>query len=99
MTGVEVVEGELDREALQYAFGQLVGRHEVLRTVFREDEVGEVRQYVLDAGGGWVIGYRDLREEALWGEMAEALVQGLRVVLRSVEGAAGADAGAAGGQG
>src|SRR6185312_3836153 len=37
MPGVYVFEGVLDRRALDEAFGQLVRRHESLRTIFKED--------------------------------------------------------------
>ena len=33
--------------ALEQAINTLIGRHEILRTVFREDEQGEVRQFIL----------------------------------------------------
>ncbi|MGK4578986.1 non-ribosomal peptide synthase/polyketide synthase [Kitasatospora sp. HPMI-4] len=41
--------GRLDRQALEAALGDLVGRHESLRTVFREDG-GVPLQHVLGAG-------------------------------------------------
>ncbi|NUH44457.1 hypothetical protein HUF15_48740, partial [Streptomyces samsunensis] len=41
--------GELDREALRLALGDVVARHESLRTVFAEDAQGAY-QVVLDAG-------------------------------------------------
>ncbi|MDN3358158.1 non-ribosomal peptide synthetase [Actinomadura sp. DC4] len=42
------LDGELNREALEAAFGDLVARHEVLRTVYPEVD-GEPRQVILDA--------------------------------------------------
>ncbi|WP_255373634.1 condensation domain-containing protein, partial [Chitinophaga sp. CF118] len=48
MPGVFVFEGELDLALLEYAFDELIARHESLRTIFREDEEGEVRQVILD---------------------------------------------------
>src|SRR5579864_7611145 len=62
MPGVDVFEGTLDRAALTAAFDRLIQRHESLRTVFREDEAGEVRQVILPAEvSGFGIGYTDLR--------------------------------------
>ena len=45
--GVYVFEGALDIAALAHAFNRLITRHEILRTVFREDETGEIRQFIL----------------------------------------------------
>ncbi|MGI8635091.1 MAG: amino acid adenylation domain-containing protein, partial [Segetibacter sp.] len=42
------LKGELSVEALQYALTTIVSRHEVLRTVYREEE-GQPYQYILDA--------------------------------------------------
>jgi len=39
--------GNLNREALQEACSATIARHESLRTIFKEDELGEVRQFVL----------------------------------------------------
>ncbi|HEX8529892.1 MAG TPA: condensation domain-containing protein, partial [Cytophagales bacterium] len=61
---VHVFTGELNQEALDYAFGQLVVRHQVLRTAFREDGQGEVKQYVLPAEKARFTIHRcDLRQE------------------------------------
>jgi hypothetical protein len=49
MPGVYQFEGQLEAGALGQAFQTLIERHEVLRTVFRQDEQGEVYQYVLRA--------------------------------------------------
>lgn len=45
---VFVLEGNLDRARLGAAFNELIGRHEILRTVFGEDEEGNAKQYVLN---------------------------------------------------
>ncbi|MFP3599149.1 amino acid adenylation domain-containing protein [Chryseobacterium sp. SIMBA_029] len=42
------IEGTLDIGALEASFNFLITRHESLRTFFKEDENGEVRQYILD---------------------------------------------------
>lgn len=44
---VYVFEGELDTEAIEDSFNSLLERHEILRTAFREDEEGEIRQFVI----------------------------------------------------
>lgn len=41
----------IDEEKFTEAFYAVVDRHEILRTVFRTDESGELRQYVLDRKG------------------------------------------------
>jgi natural product biosynthesis luciferase-like monooxygenase protein len=45
-SGVYVFEGGLDIPALEYSFTALLQRHEILRTVFKEDDRGEVRQFI-----------------------------------------------------
>ncbi|WPQ62325.1 non-ribosomal peptide synthase/polyketide synthase [Chitinophaga sancti] len=47
ITGAYVLSGSLDSNSLERAFNTLIARHEILRTVFCEDEQGEVRQYIL----------------------------------------------------
>ena len=64
MPGVYVFEGVLDRDALDHAFASLIERHESLRTVFGEDEDGDVRQFIkTPEEAGITITYRDLRQE------------------------------------
>jgi amino acid adenylation domain-containing protein/non-ribosomal peptide synthase protein (TIGR01720 family) len=74
--GVYIFEGALNREALAYAFNQLISRHEILRTLFREDALGEVRQYILPAGElEFAMEYADLRGQALVEEKIAELVR------------------------
>ncbi|MFC0513439.1 amino acid adenylation domain-containing protein, partial [Mucilaginibacter angelicae] len=47
MPGVYEFRGELDAALLSSGFSRLISRHEVLRTVFRENGSGDVRQYIL----------------------------------------------------
>ncbi|MFL5745678.1 MAG: amino acid adenylation domain-containing protein, partial [Niastella sp.] len=57
-------EGQLDIAALSSAFNNLLKRHEILRTVFREDEQGVIRQFVRSKEEiDFKIGYWDLRNE------------------------------------
>src|SRR5260221_13895684 len=63
MPGKFFFRGEVDEQAMENAFRMLVERHEILRTVFREDEMGEPREVVLPAteagvvrGGGGGVG-------------------------------------------
>jgi len=74
--GVCVLQGELNIEALTYSFGLLLARHEILRTVFRENEQGEPRQWILPAEETvFRIGHLDLRQEKDQEEKVKALVQ------------------------
>lgn len=41
-----VLEGHVDHAALEAAFRALIKRHEVLRTVFREDDQGMIQQFI-----------------------------------------------------
>ncbi|MFW0738277.1 amino acid adenylation domain-containing protein [Flavobacterium sp. T12S277] len=47
MSGAYVFEGELNINALETAFLQLIERHEILRTSFKENDQKEVLQYVI----------------------------------------------------
>lgn len=56
--------GALDRAALEKSFYDLLQRHEVLRTVFREDANGDVRQYILQVeGSGFEVDFQDLAHQ------------------------------------
>jgi len=64
MPSVYMLEGKLDLSALEHAFNTIINKHEILRTVFREDEQGEVRQYILAiADTRFTIIHKDLRKE------------------------------------
>ncbi|RBL90505.1 non-ribosomal peptide synthetase [Chitinophaga flava] len=65
MPGVYVFNGMLDQQALTLAFDTLIARHEILRTVFREDEHGTARQVVCTPEeSGFLFSYTDLRQDA-----------------------------------
>jgi amino acid adenylation domain-containing protein len=64
MPSVYVFEGQLDHAALESAFQSLIARHEALRTIFKEDEHGEIRQVILPAATAFHIAEHDLRDEA-----------------------------------
>src|SRR4029078_1856405 len=46
MPGVFVFEGALNEKVLEESFRKLISRHQILRTVFREDDQGQVQQVV-----------------------------------------------------
>lgn len=49
MGGVYEFNGNIDVKCLELALSKLIDRHEILRTMFREEASGEVRQVVLPA--------------------------------------------------
>lgn len=55
------LKGEIDKDALAYAFREIVSRHEVLRTVFREEN-GKVYQQVMPVAN-WAIRKGELKAE------------------------------------
>jgi amino acid adenylation domain-containing protein len=64
MPGVFIFNGALDQQALAGAFAMLIARHEILRTIFKENEKGEVRQFIQSpAASAFSILYRDLVNE------------------------------------
>ncbi|NSL90997.1 amino acid adenylation domain-containing protein [Chitinophaga sp. Mgbs1] len=74
--GACVFEGGLSLDALTQGFNTLIRRHEVLRTVFRGDELGMVRQVVLSPEElGFAIGCIDLRNDPSQEERLRELVQ------------------------
>ncbi len=57
-------EGLLNRDTLAGFFSALIERHEILRTVFKEDGSTEIRQFVLPAAAlAFTINYKDLRKD------------------------------------
>ncbi|NML37862.1 amino acid adenylation domain-containing protein [Chitinophaga sp. G-6-1-13] len=56
-----VINGQLDIEVMTQTLNRVIERHEVLRTVFRMDDSGELRQFVLTQEElGFEVIYRDL---------------------------------------
>jgi bacitracin synthase 3 len=71
-----IFEGKLDTDALQQAFRMLIARHEILRTVFRENAAGEIRQVILDTGAtGFNIDYTDVRNDQNTEQLLKELIQ------------------------
>ncbi|HTI07200.1 MAG TPA: condensation domain-containing protein, partial [Puia sp.] len=74
--GVYTFEGDLDQPALEYAFNSLIQRHEILRTIFKEDAEGEIRQFVNSPEkAGFRIDYYDLAAEKDQEEKSALLIR------------------------
>src|SRR5207245_2450670 len=74
--GAYIFEGNLDLAALAYSFKQLQERHEILRTIFKEDEQGRIRQFIqLADAASAKLNCMDLRLQAGQEEKVKALVQ------------------------
>jgi amino acid adenylation domain-containing protein len=72
IAGVYELEGNADITAFDKALQTLVARHESLRTVFREDDSGSIRQYILDPGNvNTVIEITDMKDD----QQLQSLVQ------------------------
>ncbi|WP_133054574.1 non-ribosomal peptide synthetase, partial [Niastella populi] len=75
MPGSIYLNQDIDIENFKRAIDATIERHEILRTVFREDESGELRQWILERKDlGFVIDYRDFRKEANRKEEVEAYI-------------------------
>lgn len=76
MHGDYTFEEDFDLPALISAFNELIRRHEILRTVFKTNNAGEVRQYVKDAADtGFKISHFDTNND----EVSEAqIISGFR---------------------
>jgi amino acid adenylation domain-containing protein len=73
---VFVIETNVDRRALEYALLMLAERHESLRTVFKQDENGETRQFVQSSpASGFDMAYIDLCSAEDGEQKARLLVQ------------------------
>ncbi|MFJ1675389.1 amino acid adenylation domain-containing protein [Streptomyces sp. NPDC088251] len=66
--------GELDRPALESALGDLTDRHEILRTVYREN-AGVPAQEILAPGTGCALGAEAVTEADLSGRLASAVAR------------------------
>ncbi|WPQ62330.1 amino acid adenylation domain-containing protein [Chitinophaga sancti] len=69
MHGDYTFEDGVDLPELISAFNELIRRHEILRTVFRTNQVGEVRQFVKDAADA---GFKITRFDTNNNEVSEA---------------------------
>ena len=57
------LEKNIDIENFKRAIDSTIERHEILRTVFKEDETGEIRQWVIERTDlGFKIDYKDFRK-------------------------------------
>lgn len=87
--GAYIFEGNLDKEALALTFRSLIARHEILRTVFKENEQKEVMQYVYDAENDNTakLEYHDLRDNG-WNEKetAQSIIKFLNAPFDLVRG-------------
>jgi putative pyridoxal-dependent aspartate 1-decarboxylase len=64
MPGSLKLNGNYELNLFQRSFNNLIARHEILRTVFRTDKTGELRQWILDAEDlGFTVDHKDLRSE------------------------------------
>jgi amino acid adenylation domain-containing protein len=71
-----VMEGELNDDAMEQAFLSVFKRHEVMRTIYRENEEGEVRQFVLPIEEvGFKMERHDFRQEPDAVNKANALLK------------------------
>lgn len=69
-------EGKLDKEVMQKAMNTLIDRHEILRTVFKEDDKGEIKQYIKGLKEiNFAIEYFDLRNDPGSDKSAKDLIQ------------------------
>jgi acyl carrier protein len=65
----------IELENFKKAIGATIDRHEILRTVFREDESGEIKQWILEREElGFSIGYQDFRRVADKQEKVKAYI-------------------------
>ena len=72
MASVYVIQGALHIEALRSSFFALLARHEILRTVFREDVTGMIRQFIMPANQcGFELLYHDLPEAVMAASIQE----------------------------
>ncbi len=71
-----VFTGRLDTKALSSSFNRLIHRHEILRTVFNENERGDVKQFIRSPQESeFQIEFRDLRNKPNQDELVRKSVQ------------------------
>ncbi|WP_425657968.1 amino acid adenylation domain-containing protein [Tenacibaculum ascidiaceicola] len=86
MPGVYVFKGALDISLLEASFKTLISRHEILRTYFKKDDLGDIRQYIRDVDRiEFKIGFVDARGYSE-SEVSLALSKTLRMPFNLSEG-------------
>ncbi|MFP7658464.1 amino acid adenylation domain-containing protein [Chryseobacterium proteolyticum] len=64
MPSYHILKGDFDSNSFKRAIQSTIERHEILRTVFKENEAGEIRQWILSGESlDFEIGYYDFREK------------------------------------
>ncbi len=87
ISGIYEFEGLLNIDLIESSFKLLIERHEILRTIFKEDEQGEVRQYILDSSNiNFNIGYRNFQTESNTTLISEVLENELHTSFNLAEG-------------
>jgi amino acid adenylation domain-containing protein len=70
------LDGNYDINLFKQAIDAVIDRHEILRTVFRENEAGEIRQWVLDRETlGFNIVHYELQNEENPGAVAQKIIE------------------------
>ena len=65
MSGIYTITGTLNIEILTRAFQELINRHEILRTIFKEDTDGEIKQWIKDSSvQEFSINFHDISKES-----------------------------------
>ncbi|MDP1815638.1 MAG: condensation domain-containing protein, partial [Leadbetterella sp.] len=76
MPGSISLSQDMDIESFKRSIDSTIDRHEVLRTVFKEDESGEIRQWVKNREElGFTIDYKDFRDQNNKHEQAQSYVR------------------------
>src|SRR6185437_4627245 len=76
VAGAHFINGDLDPDVFTSAFDNVLNRHDSLRTVFKEEGQGEVRQFILSPEvSGCSLQFVDLREEKEPAERIRLLTQ------------------------
>ena len=70
-----VFEGDFNKEKLKDALLSLIARHEILRTLFKDNELGEINQFIVKPEVvGDIISYNDFRKETVAQDTIEELI-------------------------
>ncbi|MFT5823205.1 MAG: amino acid adenylation domain-containing protein [Crocinitomix sp.] len=72
-----VLNGTYDIDSFKKAIRAAIDRHEILRTVFKEDATGELKQWIIDSEEfNFEIGFLDYRNVENQGEAVETFIAG-----------------------